>query len=88
MFLICNFVIMELLLFFLILFVVLVGVGWSIGKSIGNALFPSEKDNKITFIDNSVHHHHHEHKHISLIDEETKEVVEDYLIESNKKASN
>lgn len=88
MFLICNFVVMALLLFFLILFVVFVGGGWSIGKSIGNALFPEEKKEKYTFIDNSVHHHHHEHKHISLIDEQTKEVVEDYLIESNKKASN
>jgi hypothetical protein len=63
-------------MFIVILFVVLVGGGWLIGKSIGEALFPSEKD-KYTFIDKSVHHHHHhhEHKNISIIDDVTKKKI-------------
>lgn len=80
MFLICNFVVMGLILFFIVLFIVLVGGGWSIGKSIGNALFPSEKKETYTFIDKSVHHHYtkQEHQHIHIIDEETKKEVKQY----------
>ena len=63
------------MMFIIILFVVLVGGGWLLGKSIGNALFPSEKEDKYTFIDRSVHHHHHEHKNISIIDDTTKKKI-------------
>lgn len=66
---------MGLLLFFVVLFIVLVGGGWRIGKSIGNALFPGEKEEKYTFINNITHVHHHEHKNISIIDEETKKRI-------------
>jgi hypothetical protein len=59
-------------IFLLILFIVLVGGGYSIGKSIGNTLFPDEKT---TYIDRSVHHHYHEHKSINIIDEETRKKV-------------
>lgn len=77
---------MGLLLFFIVLFVILVGGGWLMGKAIGSALFPSEKKETYTFVNHITHVHHHEHKHISLIDEQTKKVVKDYLID--KKASN
>ena len=66
---------MALFLFFIILFVVLAGGGWMIGKSFGNALFPAEKKDNITFINNISHTHHHEHKHISIIDDETKKRI-------------
>jgi hypothetical protein len=66
---------MEPLLFFFILFIVLVGGGWVVGKSIGNVLFPSEKKDNITFVNNITHHHHHEHKNISIIDDETKKRI-------------
>lgn len=66
---------MALLLFFVILFIVLVGGGWLIGKSFGNALFPGEKEEKTTFINNITHVHYHEHKNISIIDEETKKKI-------------
>jgi hypothetical protein len=79
---------MELFLFFVVLLVIFAGGGWAIGKSIGNLLFTSEKEKKITFIDNSIHHHHHDHKHISLIDEKTKEVIKDYILYSKEKAPN
>lgn len=75
MFLICNFVIMGFILFFLVLFIVLAGGGWLIGKAFGSALFPSEKKENITFINNITHHHHHEHKNISIIDDETKKRI-------------
>lgn len=80
MFLICNFVVMGLILFFILLFIVLVGGGWSIGKAFGNALFPKEKEEKYTFIDKSVHHHYikEDHQHIHIIDEETKKEVKHY----------
>lgn len=77
---------MELLLFFVVLFIVLVGGGWRIGKSIGNALFPGEKKDNITFINNITHTHHHEHKHISIIDDETKKSIFE-LSESAKKSN-
>jgi len=73
---------MELLQFFFVLFVVLAGGGWMIGKSIGNALFPSEKQEKITFINNITHHHYHEHKNISIIDDETKKRI--FELKENK----
>jgi len=66
---------MALFLFFVILFIVLVGGGWSIGKSFGNFLFPAEKEEKTTFINNITHNHYHEHKNISIIDEETKKKI-------------
>lgn len=86
-----NFVTMGVLLFIIILFILFVGGGWSIGKSVGNALFPAEKEDKYTFIDKSVHHHHHEHKHINIIDDKTKEDVIVYqksINSNNKKAPN
>lgn len=58
----------------LVLFVFFVGGGWLLGKSIGNFLFPKEKD-RFTFIDKSVHHHYHEHKNISIIDDVTKKKI-------------
>ena len=82
---------MGLLIFFLILFIVLVGGGWLIGKSFGNFLFPSKKEEKITFINNITHNHYHEHKNISIIDDKTKEEVIVYqksIDIKKKKASN
>lgn len=73
---------MGFILFFVVLFIVLVGGGWMIGKSIGNALFPSEKEEKYTFINNITHHHYHEHKNISIIDEETKKKI--FELKENK----
>lgn len=67
--------------FLLILFIVLVGGGWLLGKGIGNLLFGETKQ---TYVDRSVHHHHYhndnrsEHKHISIIDEQTKQKVKEY----------
>ena len=67
--------------FIFILFIVLVGGGWLLGKGIGNLIFGEKKD---TYIDRSVHHHHHyndnrsEHKHISIIDEQTKQDIVTY----------
>lgn len=66
------------MIFIIILFVVLVGGGWIIGKGIGKALFPDEKE---TYIDKSVHYHttivnnKHEHQHISIIDDVTKKEI-------------
>jgi hypothetical protein len=60
-------------IFIIILFVFFVGGGWLIGKSIGNALFPSQKEDKYTYIDRSVHYH--EHKHVNIIDEKSKEDI-------------
>ncbi len=59
--------------FIFIVFVVFVGGGWLIGKTVGNALFPSEKKDRNVFIDKSVHYH--EHKHINIIDEATRKSV-------------
>lgn len=67
-----NFVIMWLIL---ILFIVLVGGGWLVGKAIGNALFPDEKKETYTFVNNITHNHYHEHKNISIIDDETKKRI-------------
>jgi len=75
---------MALFLFFVILFIVLVGGGWSIAKSFGNFLFPGEKEEKTTFINNITHVHYHEHKNISIIDEETKKKIYEHK-ESNEK---
>jgi len=66
---------MGFLVFILILFVVFVGGGWLIGKSFGNFLFPDEKEEKITFINNITHNHYHEHKNISIIDDVTKKKI-------------
>jgi hypothetical protein len=66
---------MGFILFFIVLFIVLVGGGWVVGKSIGNALFPDEKKDKYTFINNITHVHHHEHKNISIIDDATKKRI-------------
>jgi len=77
-----NFVIMELLGLFFVLFIVLVGGGWVFGKSIGNVLFPSEKKENITFINNITHQHYHEHKNISIIDDETKKRI--FELKENK----
>lgn len=63
---------MGLLLFFVILFFVLAGGGWLIGKSIGNVLFPTTKEEKATFIDKSVHHHYHDNRTVNLNGEEFK----------------
>lgn len=79
---------MAFLLFVLILFIVLVGGGWFIGSSVGSALdkvFGNNREDKPTYIDNSVHHHYHTHEHgqknvqnhnhlhqnLTIIDEET-----------------
>lgn len=53
----------------------MVGGGWLLGKSIGELLFPREKTEKITFINNITHNHYHDHKNISIIDEETKKKI-------------
>jgi len=78
---------MDLFLFFLILFVALAGGGWLIGKAFGNFLFPAEKKDNITFINNITHTHHHEHKHISIIDDETKKRIFELKESNNKKAT-
>lgn len=75
---------MGFILFFLVLFIVFVGGGWVVGKSIGNALFPGEKEEKYTFINNITHVHHHEHKNISIIDDDTKKRIFE-LKENNEK---
>lgn len=76
-------------IFLLILFVIFVGGGWLIGKGLGKAMFPYEKEKGNVFIDRSVHHHHHEHKHINIIDEGTKKrIFELKESKENKKAAN
>ena len=55
------------------LFIVFVGGGWLVGKLLGSFLFPNKKDDKYTFVDNSVHYH--EHKSINIIDDTTKQKI-------------
>lgn len=76
---------MYILLLFLILFVLFVGGGWLIGIAFGSVLFPSEKKEKITFINNITHNHFHEHKNISIIDEETKKKIFELKESNNEK---
>lgn len=66
---------MGIFIFIIVMFIVFVGGGWLIGKSIGNALFPSERRERNVYIDKSVHHHYHEHKNISIIDDVTKKKI-------------
>lgn len=66
-----------------ILFVVLVVGGWLLGKSVGNALFPKERDpldylknyKEPPVIHNHYHTHHHTHQNLTIIDDETKKKV-------------
>lgn len=80
---------MGLFIFILIIAFIFIGGGRLIGKGVGNALFPNEKGR---YVDKSVNHHYHttivnnEHKHISIIDEETKEKIFEFQeITENKK---
>lgn len=73
--------------FLFILFIVLVGGGWLLGKSVGGALFPDKSDERITYVDRSIHHHYHEHKNINIIDDVTKKKIFE-LNEYNKKSPN
>jgi len=50
-------------------------IGRMIALSIFDLFFPKKKEDKYTFIDNSVHHHHHEHKNIHIIDDQTRENI-------------
>jgi ABC-type nickel/cobalt efflux system permease component RcnA len=75
---------MGFLLFIIILFVIFVGGGWYIGRSIGGFLGQNlDKEDKPTYIDNSVHHHHHNHVHthqnLTIIDEKTHQKGLDYF---------
>ena len=46
--------------FVIVLFVVIVGSCYLIAKSLGNALFPKSRDNRVEdYVDKSVHHHHY-----------------------------
>jgi len=80
------FLLFLFMMFVIILFVVLVGGGWLVGKLVGEALFPDKNNDRITYIDNSVHHHYHEHKNISIIDDSTKKKI--FELKENKKTTN
>jgi len=59
------------IVFIILGFVIFGYVGRCIALSIFDLFFPAKKDDKYTFVDNSVHHHHHEYKNIHVIDDET-----------------
>lgn len=47
-------------------------IGRAIALSIFDLFFTPKKEDKYTFIDNSVHNHYHEHKNLTIIDDETR----------------
>lgn len=70
--------------FILGLFIICVGGGWLLFKSIGNVLFPKEKDPFADYlknykeppvINNHYHTHVHHHQNLTVIDDETKKKV-------------
>ena len=92
---------MGLELFILLLFIFFVGGGLYTGRSIGGFLgnLIDKKEDKPTYIDNSVHHHFHTHEYgdksfnnhshlhqnLTVIDEETHQRGLDHF--SDKKES-
>lgn len=89
---------MGFVIFFGILFVILVGGGWLIGSSAGKFIGTriDKKEDKSTFIDNSVHYHYHTHdygnksfdshihQNLTIIDEETHKKGLDYFSDKNE----